>query len=250
MSDIVYGVQLYTFRKQLKTPEQVEKVFKELSQLECKTVQISGMCELPAKRLREIADSNNISVCSTHSPFDRIINDLDALAREHLVMGCEIIGLGMMPIKYLTGAEGIKRFCEIANAICGKLKPYGLKFGYHNHFRELKTLGEGVILDILAKEIPDMQLILDTYWVKYAGKDPVEFINKYPGRLDLIHLKDYNKGMLFKHIADVGSGSLNWSEIIKAANNAGTKYAVVEHDNTKDPLLTVKNSLDFIRTIS
>lgn len=235
MKDLIYGVQLYTFRKHLKTPTEVEQVMSGISKLGSKTVQISGVCEMPAKRLREIADANGMTICGTHSPFNRITDDLDALAEEHLEMGCDNVGLGMMPVQYLMGADGIKRFCEIANTVCEKLKPYNLKFGYHNHFRELKKIGDKVILDILADEVPDLQFILDTYWVKFAGEDPVKYLNKYSGRLDLIHLKDYKKGVIFKHIADVGSGSLDWKAIIEAAKKSGTKYAVIEHDNTKDP---------------
>ncbi len=249
MNDIIYGVQLYTFRKLMKTPAEAEKVLSGIAKLGSKTVQISGVCEMPAKRLRELADENGMSICGTHSPFNRITDDTNALAEEHLIMGCDSVGLGMMPVKYLTGADGIKRFCEIANTVCEKLKPYGLKFGYHNHFRELKMIGDKVILDTLAEEVADMQIILDTYWVKFAGSDPVEYLSKYAGRLDLIHLKDFRKGKVFKHIADVGSGSLDWSAIIEAAKKSGTKYAVIEHDTTKEPYRTIEKSLNFINTV-
>lgn len=249
MSELTYGVQLYTFRKLMKTPAEVERVLSGISKLGSKTVQVSGVCEMPVKRLRELADRNGMSICGTHSPFNRITDDTDALAEEHLIMGCDSVGLGMMPVKYLTGADGIKRFCEIANTVCEKLKPYNLKFGYHNHFRELKKVGDKVILDTLAEEVPDMQLILDTYWVKFAGSDPVEYLSKYAGRLDLIHLKDYRKGLLFNHIEDVGSGSLDWGAIIEAAKKSGTKYAVIEHDTTKEPYRTIEKSLKFIDTV-
>ncbi len=249
MSDIIYGSQLYTFRKMMTTPDRVEEVMAGVAKLGAKTVQLSGLCEMPAKRVKEIADANGLSICGTHSPFERIVNDTDALAEEHIIMGTDSVGLGMMPVKYITNADGIKRFAEIANTVCEKLKPYNLKFGYHNHSREFKRDGDRVYLDILADEVPDLQFILDTYWVKFAGEDPVKYLKKYTGRLELIHLKDYKKGKIFKKIEDVGSGTLDWKAIIDAAKKAGTKYAVIEHDTTKDPYRTTENGLNFIKTI-
>ncbi len=249
MDDIIYGAQLYTFRKMLKTPEGVKTVFKELTKYGVKTVQVSGLCEMPAKELRALADDCGFSICGTHAPFGRLTNDLDRLAEEHLIYGCDNIGLGMMPPKFMVGTDNLKSFCEIANTISQKLKPYNLKFAYHNHAHELKNSGGKVILDILAEEIPDMQLILDTYWVKFAGADPVEYIKKYPGRLNLIHLKDMRKGLLMKHIADVGSGSLDWNAILNAAKASGTKWAVIEHDTTKAPYNTIENGMKFLASM-
>ena len=249
MNEIVYGAQLYTFRKMLRTPAEVKTVFEGLSKYGVKTVQLSGICEMPAKDMRALADLNGFSICGTHSPFERLTGDLDRLAEEHLIYGCDNIGLGMMPPKYMFGADNLKSFCEIASKISEKLKPYNLKFAYHNHAHELKKSGDKVILDILADEIPDMQLILDTYWVKFAGGDPAATIKKYPGRMNLIHLKDLKKGTFMKHIADVGSGSLNWNAILDAAKASGTKWAVIEHDTTKAPYTTIENSMKFLASM-
>jgi sugar phosphate isomerase/epimerase len=48
-------------------------------------------------------------------------------------------------------------------------------------------------------------------------------------------------------MADVGSGSLDWSVLLPAARDAGAGWYIVEHDNPRDPLASVSNSLAYLR---
>lgn len=243
------GAQLYTLRSLCKTPAGVEDVMRRVAQLGAKTVQLSSICEMPAADLRRIADANGLTICGTHSPFDRLLNDIDRLAEEHLTLGAPIIGLGMMPRKFTKDEDALKEFIELANGFCEKLKPYSLKFGYHNHFMEFKKIGGKTKLELMIEQCPDMQFILDTYWVKFSGFEPVYYINKLDGRLDLLHLKDYKKSLLLKKICDVGSGELDFGEILAAADKVGTKWAVIEHDFTREPYRTVKNGIKHFHTV-
>ena len=249
MGSIELGVQLYTMRKLCKTPHGVKEVMERIAKLGAKTVQISSICEMNAGELRKIADDNDLTINGTHSPFERIKNNLDVLAEEHLVLGAEIVGLGMMPLAYSSSEEGLRRFIDFAGETVEKLKPYGLKFGYHNHSGEFKKLGGKPKLDIMIESLPEMQFILDTFWVKFAGYEPVEYIKKLKGRLNLLHLKDYKKTFFIPHIKDVGSGSLDFSEILKQAELTGTKWAVIEHDNTTKPYETIENSITYLKSI-
>lgn len=250
VSKIEIGVQLYTFRRLCKTPAGVKEVMEKVAALGATNVQLSSICEMSAKSLREIADGCGLIINGTHSPFARIVNDIDALAEEHLTMGCEIVGLGMMPQKFTRGEDSLKRFCEITNTACEKLKPYGLKFGYHNHWMEFKEIGGVPKLDIMAREVPEMQFIFDTFWARFAGHDPLAYVEKFANRLDLLHLKDYSKfGFMTGKVRDIGKGTIDFAPILRAAEKGGTKWAVIEHDSTKRPYVTVEDSINFIKTI-
>lgn len=248
-NNIEIGVQLYTLRKLCKTPQGVRQVIEKCAALGAKNVQLSSICDMPAADLRKIADDNGIVICGTHSPFDRFVNDIDRLAEEHLTLGAEIAGLGMMPQKFTRSEDSLKEFIELANGFCDKLKPYGLKFGYHNHFMEFKKIGDKTKLDLMIEQCPDMQFILDTYWVKFSGFEPLDYIGKLSGRLDLLHLKDYKKSLFFKKIEDVGSGTLDFGAILASADKAGTKWAVIEHDFTRNPYQTVENGIKHFHSV-
>ncbi len=246
---IEIGVQLYTLRRLCKTPEGVAEVMSRVSKLGAKNVQLSAICDMPAADLRQLADACGLVICGTHSPFERLVNDIDRLAEEHLTLGADIVGLGMMPSKFTRGEDALKEFIELANGFCEQLKPYGLKFGYHNHFMEFKKIGDKTKLDLMIEQCPDMQFILDTYWVKFSGFEPVDYINKLNGRLDLLHLKDYKKTLFLKKIEDVGSGALDFGAILAAADRAGTKWAVIEHDHTSEPYRTVEKGIAHFHSV-
>ena len=52
--------------------------------------------------MREICDENGLQIVLTHTDPNRILNDTEAVIREHDIMGCDYIGIGMMPQKYAS----------------------------------------------------------------------------------------------------------------------------------------------------
>lgn len=65
---------------------------------------------------------------------------------------------------------------------------------------------------------------MDVYWAVMAGKSPVEYIKKYPGRFAMLHIKDqYELGQ---------SGMVNFEPIFNAAAESGLKDFVVEQEGT------------------
>lgn len=50
--------------------------------------------------LRSICEENGLRVVLTHTDPARILNDTDAVIREHDILGCDYIGIGAMPEKY------------------------------------------------------------------------------------------------------------------------------------------------------
>ncbi len=92
--------------------------------------------------------------------------------------------------------EKLKKICDDWNETGRKLKEYGLKGVIHNHGEEFclmnGELKEKRIYDYIADNT-DPESIgfeLDVGWVVRAGLDPVEYINRYPGRFPLIHMKE------------------------------------------------------------
>lgn len=123
----------------------------------------------------------------------------------------------------------------------------GLSLAYHNHGIEFEKYGDKIGLEILyAESNPEyLQAEIDTYWVQYGGGDPAEWCNKMKGRLPVLHLKDMgikdNKPIMM----EVGEGNLNWEAIIKAAQDAGTKWYLVEQDICqRPPIESLKISLE------
>ncbi len=76
-----------------------------------------------------------------------------------------------------------------------------------------------------------------------AGASPVEYMRKYPGRYELMHIKDkYEIGQ---------SGMVGFDAIFKAFPRAGTKAFVVELEQASTPniLKGVRESAIYLRNL-
>ena len=55
------------------------------------------------------------------------------------------------------------------------------------------------------------------------------------GREPLLHLKDMTIGEDRKQLfAEIGEGNLNWPKILKAADESGVEWLLIEQDNCYD----------------
>lgn len=92
--------------------------------------------------------------------------------------------------------EGLLRFIELLNQCGAACKQEGLKFGYHNHDFEFSTsFHQKKVYDILLEKT-DPSLVaqqLDMGNMYGGGGRPLDYLKRYPGRFELIHVKDVIK---------------------------------------------------------
>lgn len=246
------GAQFFTLREHMKTIEDFDSSCKKVADMGYKIVQVSGV-PLKAAEMREVLDKHGLEVVTTHRGFDDFKNNIDEVIEYNKILGCELCGLGMMPTSYGDSKDSFKEFLKEAEKICEALKKENLYFGYHNHSFEFYKLDGQTIMDLLIKETdPELfNFIVDTYWVQVGGKNPAKVIRELKGRAMAVHFKDVKISQpdwCIPQIADVGEGNLDWDDIISACDEAGTKWALVEHDCTKDPFKTLENSYGYLKT--
>jgi sugar phosphate isomerase/epimerase len=144
-------------------------------------------------------------------------------------------------------AAWIARAEAMANA-GEQLRAAGLTLSYHNHDHEFQQIGGRYIFDIMLESVNPEHLYaeIDTYWVKFAGADPVEVLKRYTGRLPLVHIKDMAPDPPHG-FAEVGRGIMDWSTIMPAARDAGAQWFIVEQDECEgDSLEAVAVSAAFM----
>lgn len=224
--------QLYTVRKFTQTPEDVEKTFKKVKEIGYGAVQVSAFGPIDPYHLKDLADEAGLKIVVTHVSGDRMVNDFNALVKEHKIWDCEYVGLGSMPPEYPRDYDGYARFAGDFSNIARKFAGEGLKFVYHNHNFEFEKFkgktGMEIIFDESDPEVFDFEI--DTYWIQAGGADPVEWIKKVEGRMEVIHLKDMAIKEHTQVFAEIGEGNLNWPKILSACNDIGVKWYCVEQD--------------------
>jgi sugar phosphate isomerase/epimerase len=132
--------------------------------------------------------------------------------------------------------DDLKRTAELFNQTGETAKKAGLQFAYHNHDFEFKSVGDVVLYDfMLANTDPELvKYELDLFWVVAAGKDPVAYLEKHPNRFPLCHVKDMDKQDKTKN-TEVGSGSIDYQKVLKAAKDNGMKHYLVEQETFTRP---------------
>jgi len=245
MGGMIAGVQMYTLRDYCKTPSDSAKALKKVRDLGYRIVQVSGMAEpKDMKEMRKILDDSGLSACSTHTAYQRIMEETDKVIEEHRILGCDAVMCPGLPGE-LHNKEGYLKVAKDFSKVMGKLKNNNLVLGYHNHGIELERYGGKTGLEILLENCAGLHAEVDTYWVQYGGGDPAAYIEKFSGRCSQLHFKDMGIIDNKQVMPPIGTGNLNWKRIVQAAAGAGVKYCLVEMDTpTIDPFKALKISLD------
>jgi sugar phosphate isomerase/epimerase len=248
MAEPRIAAQLYTLREFTQTPEGLQNTLKEVKEIGYHAVQVSAIGPMDPQFVKDAADTEGLTICATHIGFDRLINDFDQVVKQHKLWNCKYVGIGSMPDSYRSELEGYVRFAREASEYGRRLAANGLTLIYHNHNFEFKKYGKKTGMQILLEESDPsaLQFEIDTYWVQAGGADPVEWIKKAKGRMEVVHFKDMALGESCQQImTEVGEGNLNWKEIISACHEIGAKWCAVEQDICqRNPFDSLKISRD------
>ena len=114
----------------------------------------------------------------------------DEAIAAHKATGMKYIVTAWMPTPKTLA--NLKTYCEYYNKIGEKCNEAGLRFGYHNHDFEFNTIEGEVMYDFMLQNTDPEKVFfqMDVYWVVMGRKAPVDYFNEYPGRFELLHIKD------------------------------------------------------------
>ncbi|MCX7800222.1 MAG: sugar phosphate isomerase/epimerase [Fimbriimonadales bacterium] len=255
------GLQLYTMREFTKTAEGFREVLRRAAEMGYQGVQLSAVgCmagdrpEVDAAAARAMLDEFGLEACCTHRPWDRLYGATDEEIAFHRALGCGLAGLGYPPQEFWErGLEGFEDLGRRLSEVADRMESAGISVGFHNHAKELEPDAEGrSLFDALyAAARPDLQLILDTYWVAHAGADLLRMIGRFRGRLRCVHAKDRRLVDGQWRDLPVGEGELPWAEIVEALREAGTEWILPEQDNLwGDPWESIRSSVDYLRPLA
>lgn len=272
------AVQLYSVRFDMA--EDFYGTLKKVAEMGYDGVEFAGFYGEKAEDVKKALDELHLVPISSHVVMTPLlIDDLDAQIEYHKTLGCKYIVMPYADENYRPGGpkfeEGLKLYEEMGR----KLKENGIKFLYHNHDFEFIKYKDTNGFDYLYSAVPEdcLNPQMDVCWVSVAGRNPAEYIKKYSGRLDVLHLKDYilkdpeNKGNMYALIDEngqddinidisesenfdfrpLGQGQVGIPEIIDAAETNGVKWYVVEQDRSSDmpALEAIKQSIDYLREL-
>jgi sugar phosphate isomerase/epimerase len=198
-----------------------------------KAIEASGMQVLSSHTGKSLAEDIG------KTDWDAVWSWWDTAIQVHKAAGMKYIVTASMP-KPRTLAD-LKAYCDYFNRIGEKCNAAGLRFGYHNHSFEFSDIEGQMMYDYMLKNTDPSKVFfeMDVYWTVRGGQSPVDYFNNYPGRFELLHIKD-NK--------ELGqSGMVGFDAIFKNSDKAGVRYLIVEVEKYDyPPLESIKRSLDYL----
>ena len=249
---MLLGAQSYTVRAFTQTERDFRIAMQRIAAIGYTSVQLSAIGPMEPKTIKSICDENGLAIVLTHTNPERILADVDAVIREHDILGCEYIGIGSMPDRYRS-EDWISQFAADFTAPAQKMRGAGKLLMYHNHNFEWERLSNGkTMMDVLLESMPAdiMGITLDTYWVQAAGADVYAFMEKVSDRIPCVHLKDMAVKGFEQRMAAIGEGNLDFSRILAFLKRLNkTKHLLVEQDNCygDSPFACLKRSYDYVK---
>lgn len=226
------GAQFYSIRTECTTPEALYASMKKIKEIGYDIIQISGVCDIEAERLKAYSEELALPITCTHKPYDAIVNDTDNLIAYHKTIGCPVIGLGSMAGEYRGSLEGCRTFIKNTREAVKKINDAGLTFTYHNHSFEFDPVDGTNLFEILFEEFPEANFLPDVYWIKHGGYDPYETLDRIckAGRATNVHFKDMRTEPRGE-ICPCGEGVIDFAPLAKLLKSYGVENILVEQDN-------------------
>lgn len=187
----------------------------------------------------EILEESGMHASSIHELYEDIHKESQRIADKAKLLGCRYIACGLSRFTVWEDEKSLKELTDGLNRLGKYFKEQGLELLYHNHNMEFaKYDGKHTALEYIF-EHTDPDLVgaeLDAYWVHLSGSDPKAWCRRLGKRLKAIHLKDLgvtgvsrpDKYIKTPSVMAPGYGNLDLEMIIKAADEAGCDWFIVE----------------------
>lgn len=245
------GLQVYSVRNQLN--EDFEGTMEYVAKVGYKHIEGYGLGtdgkflgKISAQHYVKVITDLGMELKATHCSYteaDKAQKMIDA-AKE---TGMEHMIVPYTPDGIRQTADGWKKVAENYNKMGEMCKKVGLKFGYHNHAFEFEAL-DGIIPQELLIESTDSDLVnfeLDLFWVTKGGYDPLKLIKKYPGRINLFHVKDATPEL---EGTTVGKGVIDFEKLFKAGRADGVQGYFIEDEREDDPFKNIEADYKYMST--
>jgi len=250
------GLQLYTVGDALG--KDFNGTLKQVAAIGYREVELAQTFNKSAAELRTAFSDNGLSCRSVHMfDFQQTPAQFMDFAKE---VGAKYVVTSFNPpARALAAMKGDKpdfavliaalesmtlddyrRSADTSNTLGREAKSRGLQYAYHNHNLEFKKFGDVTAYDTLIQST-DHELVkfeLDCGWVSAAGYDPVAYLNNYPDRYRMLHIKAFKPGPPTLSLAgpqgpkptELGRGAPDYEPIFAAAKHAGVEQYYVEQE--------------------
>ena len=251
------GLQLYSLRNEFKTD--VEGTFKRINSLGITKLEdgLGGTYGLGEKAYKELLKKHNLELVSMGASFEELRDTPEKVLERVKSYSAKYVVCFSIPHKnhVFTIQEALVALDVFNNA--GKiLKEEGITLAYHAHGFEFRPYEGATLMDYMVKNATYFDFEMDVYWFAHAGEDSLTWLQRYPEKFKLMHLKDCKKGVKGNQngISDsetnvvLGSGQIGIASIVKEAKKIGIEYLFIEDESSR-AMQQIPESLEYLKSL-
>ena len=228
-----FGIQLYTLRDDM--PDDPKGTLRRIANMGYQQIEgyegDQGMFwGMTAQEWKDYCDELGLTMVSCHVNIDE---NLAEKAAELASIGTEYVLCAYVGEQ--DGKAGWQAVVDKFNAAGKTCRDAGIGFAYHNHAYTFEEV-DGIIPQAYLMDNTDdtVDYEMDIYWVVTGGADPIEWLERYPDKWRLCHVKDRDPAASpDEHEAsvDLGTGFIDFPKILAVADRVGMKYYILEQED-------------------
>lgn len=246
------GVQLYSLRDDAR--RDLAGTLAAIAAIGYREVELLGSMNnfgMPPAELRRVLDANGLVAPSTHIGGDAL-DDLERQLDEAETLGHRYLFVAALPIQGERTLDDYRRWADRMNEAGQRSLARGVYVGFHNHANDHTPIDGQVPYDLLI-ERTDPAIVrhqLDTGNTAMAGRDPLEYLQRYGTRYWSFHLKDVPR-MGAEHDTELGMGVIDFRRVLAAIDRIDEKHPYVEQETYPGaPVDSVRRDYGYISTLA
>ncbi len=243
------GAQISSIKAYLNTPGEVLQSFRKLREIGYRVVQLQWIApSVPNGAIADALKETGLVSVSTQDYYEEVVKDLPRVLALNELCGSTRVCVSGIPGQHLS-KDGVVAFAETLSALSGRLQAGGKTLVFHPRQQEFVRFGGVTAMDILLENTPDaLDVLPDLYHIVRAGEDPIAWLHKLRGRMDMVHCKD---SMVdadgAERLMPLGQGRIDWPPILRACEENGVLYAFAEQETwQKDAFDCMRESFDYL----
>ncbi|WP_419876067.1 sugar phosphate isomerase/epimerase family protein [Candidatus Pristimantibacillus sp. PTI5] len=244
------GIQMYSLRDQ--TEIDFLGTLEKAAKIGYTAVEFAGYFKTPAKELKSKLEELGLKAPSVHVPLNfsdskHMESDFAGQIEYAKELGVSYIITPWAPLPELPTMDNVKYLIDVFTKCAQQVRAAGMQYGYHNHEFEFKLVEKKPIIDHILSGMPTELMIMefDLGWLHVAGYKPVDYLRKYKGRIPVVHLKDFNKGL---KDAEIGKGEVGYAQLLSELEPAGVDFMFVEQEQFESSSLdSAANNYQFLK---
>ncbi|MFT4033924.1 MAG: sugar phosphate isomerase/epimerase [Siphonobacter sp.] len=222
-------------------------------------MEFSNLFGKSATELKILLDQRKMHCSSYGVSYQDAVDKTAEVGQNAKTLGAKFVRVAWVPHENPLTLEAAEKIVATFNKIGKTLKEdFGLTFCYHNHGYEFQPYQDGTLFDYIIQHTDPKYVSyeMDILWTFFPGQDPVKWLEKYPKRFKLMHLKDLRKGVKgdmsggtpVENDVALGTGQLNLPAILKAARKTAIEHYYIE-DESPNVQKQVPQSIAYLKQI-